>query len=367
LYDASIRAGDALSHQGKTHYQEALQEYEGAIAVATKIASLSSDDRGDADLVDAHMKIGDIYKLGDESQRPQALAEYQSGLQTCEAALVKRPDSFDLLRNKGKAYYRIGELKRAEDAFDDARAYYLKAAEIQDALIARNAKEALAAHKAPDLSLKSNLAATDMRWGMLERKAGDLALALTKFQQGAALDEELIKAEPGNPLWEGYVGPGYQNIAEILDQLNRPKEALSYYQQFYEAKRALAFRGAGPAKAQKEFAEAAKLLGDHSKGLAQIDAYRGAVRIWSRLLGDPTAADEAAKQFDVVQGLARFFDGQKDWPDAEAAYRVAQKIAMLNYVNNPSDTAWRDKAEAAERASVEAAKAAESAPADPPH
>ena len=57
------------------------------------------------------------------------------------------------------------------------------------------------------MSLKSNLAATDTHWGMLERKAGNLDLALTKFQQGAALNEELIKAEPGNPQWANFVAP----------------------------------------------------------------------------------------------------------------------------------------------------------------
>jgi hypothetical protein len=44
---------------------------------------------------------------------------------------------------------------------------------------------------------------------------------------------------------------------------------------------------------------------------------------------------------------------------------VAMKIAVLNYVKDPSATSWRDKAEDAERASVVAGKAAESAPADP--
>ena len=57
----------------------------------------------------------------------------------------------------------------------------------------------------------------------------------------------------------------------------------------------------------------------------------------------------------------------KDWPDAQAAYRVAMKIATLNYVKNPSDASWRDKAEVAERASVEAGRAAEAAPADASH
>ena len=279
LYDASIRVGNSLLDQGKAHFPEALQEYNEAIAVAMKIASLNGDETGDSDVIDARMKIGDIYKFGDENQRPQALAEYQAGLATCEAALAKHPDSFNLLRAKGKALFHIAELKRTEDAFDDARASYRQTSEVQAALVSRNAQEALAAHKAPDLTLKSNLAATYTHWGMLERKAGDRNLALTKFQQAAALNEELIKADPGNPQWIEYAAPSYLYIAEIFDQLSRPQDALDYYRQFYEAKRTLAFRGEGPAKARKEFAEAAKLLGDHSKGLAQIDAYRSAVRI----------------------------------------------------------------------------------------
>ena len=68
---------------------------------------------------------------------------------------------------------------------------------------------------------------------------------------------------------------------------------------------------------------------------------------------------------DVVLGFARTFDAKKDWPDAQSGYRVAMKIAVLNYVKDPSATSWRDKAEDAERASVVAGKAAESAPADP--
>ena len=367
LYDASIRVGNALFAMGKAHYQDALQQYNEAVGVALKITASTSDDEGDGDVIDAHMKIGDIYKSSGAKQHPQALAEYQSGLAVCDAALAKRPDSFDLLRNRGKAFFRIAELDRTEDAFDDGRAFYQKAADLQAALISRNATEALAAHKARDLTLESNLAGTNTHWGMMERKAGNLDLALTKFQQGAALDEELIKAEPGNPLWEGFVAPAYLNIAEILDQLNRPKEALVYYQQFQEAKRTLAFRGAGPAKARKEYAEAAKLVGDHSQGLPQIYAYRGAVQIWSRLIDDPEAADLAVGQFASMQGLASFFNAKNDWVDAQSAYRVAQKIAVLNLAKDPSNAAWRDKAEAAERASVEAGKAAESEPADMPH
>jgi tetratricopeptide (TPR) repeat protein len=365
-YDASIRVGNALWAAGKANYQDALREYNEAIGVATKIVSLTGDDTSDANVIDAHMKIGDVYKDNDVKTHSQALAEYQSGLAICDAGLATHPDSFDLLRNQGKAFYRIAELKRTEDAFDEGRAFYRKAADVQAALISRNAKEAFAAHKPPDLTLKSNLAATNTRWGILERKAGDLELALTKFQRGAALNEELIRAEPGNPLWQGYVAPAYLNIAEILDQQNKPKDALGYYQQFQEVKRTLAFRGVGPAKARKEYGQAAKLLGDHSQGLAQIYAYRSAVQIWTRLVNDPGATDLVADQFDAILSLASFFNAKQDWVDAQSAYRVAQKIAMSNYVKNPSNTSWRDKADEAGRASVVAGKAAETTAADTP-
>ncbi len=174
LYDASIRVGNALSGLGTAHYQDALQEYTGAIGVARTIASLGGDDRGDDDVIDAHMKIGDIYRDKD-NQFSEARKEYQVGLATCLAALTKHPDSFNLLRDKGKAFFRIAELLRTEKTegtLDEARAFYRQASEVQDALITRNAKEALASPKTLDLTLKSNLAATDTHWGMLEKEAG---------------------------------------------------------------------------------------------------------------------------------------------------------------------------------------------------
>ena len=374
LYDAAIRVGNALSGMGKaqndnTLKEDALKEYNTAAGIAEKIVSMSDDEKSESDVIDAHMKIGDLYKDGDVEQHRQALAEYQSGLAICEAALAKHPNNFDLLRNKGKAFYRIAELKRTEDAFDDSRAFYRKASEVQEALVARNAKEALASPQMLDPSLKSNLAASYTHWGLLEKKANAPTLALAKLQRGVALDEQLVESEPGNLQWQDYVTPNYLSIAEILEQLNRPQDALAYYQKLFDARRMLSFRVQGPGrpKAQKEFAEAARMFGDHSTGLAQIDAYRSAMRVYGRMIDDSKAADLAADQFDLVSALARGFDDKRDWPDAQTAHRVAMKIAVFNYVKNPEDTSWRDKAEAAERALVKAQVAAETAPADAPH
>jgi tetratricopeptide (TPR) repeat protein len=365
LYDASIRVGNALWALPERH-QEAMQEYNDAVQVATTIAS-SGDARGDADLIDAHLKIGDVYKGGESKPHPQALAEYQSGLQTCEAALAKRPDDLDLLRNRGKAHLRIADLLRDDGAFAEARTYYEKAFEVNNALVSRNAKEMLEAQKAPDSNLKSNLAATYTHWGFLEQQDGNLEVALEKLRQGVAIDEELTRNEPGNPLWQEFLTPNYLYLAQTLEGLKRPDEALGYYRKFADARRTLAYRALGRSKPQQDLADAAKLLGDRSSGLAQIEAYREAVRTWNRLVEDPRIANAAAEQYDVVSGFARAFDAKKDWPDAQTAYRVAMKIAVLNYVKDPSATSWRDKAEAAERASVVAGKAAETAPADTPH
>ena len=364
LFDASIRAGNALwALSGRR--QEAMQEYDDAVRIATTIAS-SNGDKGDLDVVDAHLKIGDVYKDGDAKQHQQALGEYQSGLKTCETALNKRPDDFALLRNKGKAFYRIAELLRGDKEPVEARAYYQKAFEVQSGLISRNAREAAAAQKAPDSSLKSNLAATYTHWGQLEQGAGNLELALDKLRHGVALDEELTKDEPGNPQWQEFLTPNYLYLAQTLEGLKRPDEAFTYYRKFNDARRTIAYRTPGQSKPQKDLAEAAKLLGDRSTGLAQIEAYREAVRSWNRLVEDPRKADTAAEEYDVVLGFARLFDVKKDWPDAQSAYRVAMKIAVLNYVKDPSATSWRDKAEAAERASVVAGKAAEAAPTEAP-
>jgi tetratricopeptide (TPR) repeat protein/energy-coupling factor transporter ATP-binding protein EcfA2 len=370
LFDASIRVGNALVALGGAHKQDALKEYSAAVGIAEKIVSSSDDEGGDDDVIDAHMKIGDVYKDSELKQYSEARTEYQSGLATCLAALAKHPQSFILLRDKGKAFYRIAELLRTEKTAgtsDEARAFYGDASEVQNGLITRNAQEALAAQKAPDSSLKSNLAATYTHWGLLEKEDGNLELALEKLRQGAAIDEQLTRSEPGNPQWQEFLTPNYLYLAETLEGLKRPDEALAAYRKLDDARRTLAYRAPGRSKPQKEFAEAAKLLGDRSTGLIQIEAYREAVRTWNRLVEDPKNADVAAGQYDVVLGFARTFDAKKDWPDAQSAYRVAMKVAVLNYVKDPSATSWRDKAEEAERAAVVAGKAAESAPADPVH
>jgi tetratricopeptide (TPR) repeat protein len=266
LSDASIRVGNAVwALPGRR--QESMQEYDQAVRVATTIAS-AAGKKGDADVIDAHLKIGDVYKDGESKPHPKALAEYQSGLQTCEAALVKRPNDSDLLRSEARAYLRIADLLRNDGAFAEARAYYEKAFEVNNALVSSNAKEGLAPQNAPDSALKSNPAASYTHWGLLEKADVKLEAALDKLRQGVAIDEELTRNEPGNPQWQEFLTPNYLSLAQTLEELKRPDDALTYYRKLNDARRTLAYSAPGRPRPQQDLAEAAKLLGDRSTGLA---------------------------------------------------------------------------------------------------
>lgn len=343
LYDASIRVGNALAALGFAHYSDALGEYEAAEAVGKKITSLGNDETGESDLIDVNLKIGDLFSV--ERKYSEARERYLAALAAADAAISKHNNNVNLLGDKARVLFRVGDLLRREKVFEEARTAFGAAAEVQQSLILQDPQ---------NFSLKSNLAATYARWGTLERDAGYLDIALAKLEQAAALDQELISTQPGNPRLEDYVAPVYASIAEILSQLNRPNDALQYFQQYFKARRALAFPGTGSARARSNFADAAKLLGDHSAGLARIDAYRTATRTWSELVNDPGAADAVAKRYDAVLEIARVFEATKDWPDSQYAYLLASRMAHFNFAKDPSNTSWREKAEAAEKAAVEA-------------
>jgi tetratricopeptide (TPR) repeat protein/energy-coupling factor transporter ATP-binding protein EcfA2 len=355
LYDATIRVGNNLASSTILRFDDALNEYKTAVGIARDIVSLKDNETGEADLIDAHVKVGDIYHIRD--READALEEYRASLATCQAALAKYPQDTDLLRNQGKAYYRIAESYRGQTAPIEARGAYQQALAIQEPLVQLNPN---------DLNLKSNLAATYTHWGALERDAGDVNLALSKFEKGVALQEEALRKDPTNPLWETFLTPNYVAAADILQKLNRPKDALAYYQKAFDARRDLAIRTLSNPDLQEKFADAAKTLGDHSEGLDQIVAYRSATRTWKRLLDDPKSASAAAKRYDDVIGFARAFDAARDWPDAQTAYGLAQMIALRNFGKDSSDRSWKDKADEASALAAVAATSALRPPATNP-
>jgi tetratricopeptide (TPR) repeat protein len=343
-YDATIRLGALLSSQKFKRFDEALKEFEDAKGVAQDIVALSEDEGSEVDLVNAELKIGDIPHIRD--QEDAALTDYRAALSECEKALGRFPGSDALLQYKANTYYRIAEAERGAGSLDEAKSNYQSAMTLQQSLVQR---------KPSDTDLKSNLAATYIQRATLEQKEGDLAAALSDFQSGVKPDEELLEGDPTNPRWEAYLAPHYQTIGDILQALNRPKDALAYYEKYLDARRDLALRDRNNVAAQESLGDAAKIVGDHASGLARIEAYRTALRTWRRLLEEAKAASAATAHFDDVMNFGHAFDSAQDSPDARGAYAVAEKIARMNLAKDPSDKSWQDKADAAAKASAAAA------------
>ncbi len=344
LYDATIRVGNALTGL-QTEQPDALKAYNSAVNIAANLTSVADSETAEDDLIDAHIKIGDIHK--DRGQHVDALAEYRSSLSISEAALQKFPGHLTLLRHQGEVFDRMAQLLAAQGSNDRARDFYQKALDIRSALV-RNSPDPR------DPSLTAELAATHMHWANLEKQER-LELALEMIRKSVGFDDQLVRDAPGNVLWRRDLARGYSAAAEISERLGRPKEALTYYQKLVETTRLLAYQ-LGPPEGRKELAEAAKKLGDRSQGFDQDEAYRLATRIWQRIVEDPDpkGRELAIDQFDLILGFAQRFKDQKDWPNAKVAYDTAKEIANLNLIKDPSNKSWQRKSY---EAGVEAVKA----------
>ena len=199
-----------------------------------------------------------------------------------------------------------------------------------------------------------HLAASYTHRADLEAYQGSFDAALADYQSAIQREEELLQGDPTNPFWQTRIAPLYKAVGDILDALNRKDEALTYYEKHLEAMLNLALRDRTNVEGQVNLANAAKTLGDHSSGLAQIDAYRMATRVWKRMIENPQGKSRAASRYDDLMGFGAAFDAQDDWPDARTAYQVAEAIAQANIVKNAADASWKEKAEAAAKAAASA-------------
>ena len=362
LYDATKRVGDATAlSSGKENFQSALAEYEDAMKIARSLLAMSDVtgakvETAEADVIDAHMKIGDIYKI--ENDYSDALNEYRAGLAACEAGLSRSPQSVVMLENRGKAHNRIAEAYREQKGWNDAEDEYRLAEQDQLALVKQDARDdASKSNQTAINNHKSNLASTYNHWGLLESERGELDLAQSTLRRGMLLQEELVDSDPTNPQWEAFLVPNYQAIARILDGLERREEASEFWQKSLDVRRKLMNREPKNVIQIREFATAAKALGEDSAGQDQLDAFRDAVRAWKRIVDRRDPPDFAKGHYDDLLRFAHAFEAAQHWRDASAAYLVAVKMANLNLESDPSDETWRAKADLARKGADDATTA----------
>jgi tetratricopeptide (TPR) repeat protein len=186
------------------------------------------------------------------------------------------------------------------------------------------------------------------------------------LQQGVALQEDLIRSDPTNPQWKSFAAPNYDVIAVTLETLDRPTEALEYFQKSFDVRKELVMQEPDNIGRLQQFSAAANALGKRSSGLPRIEAYRDAVEAWKRVTDQSTPPASVGNAYDNLIAFAQAFDAAADWRDARTAYLVAIKMAQLNLANNSADATWRDKADQARKGAEAAAAALESKSAAPP-
>ena len=162
-------------------------------------------DKGDLDVIDAHLKIGDVYKDGDVKQHQQALAEYQSGLADLRDRACQAPGRLRSSAQQGKGVLPHRRAAQGATTRSTTREPTIRRrSTFKTAWSRATHRRPSPRERRPTRHLKSNLAATYTHWGHARKEAGNLELALEKLRQGVALDEELTKNEPGNPQWQDF-------------------------------------------------------------------------------------------------------------------------------------------------------------------
>jgi YD repeat-containing protein len=351
IYDAAVRAGAAFTAGRPAGLDSATKEFQSALAEAETLNQIRPDESSKNDLVDADMKLGDLER--DRHNVSAALGEYQAGLSACEAALRDAPDSALLRRDRAKAHYRVADLFLSEKRFDEAEREFALAETDQKALIESNPT---------DLSLKSNLAATYARWGLVDRDRNDLDGALSNLKSAVALQETLVANNPGDLSWKEFLAPNYAAIADILERQKLLDQSLLYLKKAFETRVDFAKPSARNLRFMMDFAASAKRVGDSSAGSTRLSAYQQAAQIWELLALGPAAGD-AAGHYDDVAKFAEAFEGEQDWQGALKIWTMAQTLAQLNLKASPSDDRWRQAAETSAKHAADAAGRLASAPA----
>ena len=349
LYDSLVRFGTALAMfpNEKDKLQQALQAYQDAMKAATDLAARNVSDKTLGAVSDTHLKIGDVHQL--QHDNDQALSEYRQGLAICDGAVTKFPTSVDAMRNRANAHARVADALRQKKDYDSADAEYALAERDQLAIITKDPA---------NTTVQSNLASTYNHWGLLASAEGNQELALSKLKQGIAMQKALMARDPSNPQWIVFAAPNYEAVVKILDDLKRPNEAYRYLQRAFDLRKDLTIRDAASTSRQMTFAAIAKMLGDRSQGVPQLDVYRDAIHAWKRVADLPKPPSSLLERTDDVLAMAQVFADAKDWRDAQSAYWLAKRLSDINLAAEPTNAMWRDKSDRALKSAQDAANQA---------
>jgi tetratricopeptide (TPR) repeat protein/energy-coupling factor transporter ATP-binding protein EcfA2 len=346
-FDSLTRIGDARMTWPYTpdKIADAFANYSEALSTALALRSLDKSEKPDDDLAKAHLKLGDLYRDADPPLTSDALQEYATTLALSGNMLRKSPNDKDALRDHGWANYRTGLEYISIGSWDRAYAAFGDALSDQTAL----------ADKYPDdETVRSNLAATYNRLGDLWMAKHALIEALSAYNQGVKLQEEIVENDPRAPRYRDWLSGDYRKMANLYERLNLTSEMRATLRTEYVNRKELAQIDKTNCRWQAKYARAAKELGDHVGANYQLSLYREALGLWAPLAMKPEGRVRLiGSYYDLLQ-MADAFAAAKLWADAESAYAQAAYTARLNSVVPGSDTAWEDLIDRAASAAAEA-------------
>ena len=213
------------------------------------------------------------------------------------------------------------ERARAERRFDDVRKVanslmfelHNSIKDIPGALAARQLVmrtaveylDSLAREAGDDVSLKSELATAYAKIGLV---TFDVNQAVESHQKAAALNEELVKAEPGNANYRRQLSESYNNLSDVLKVAGRSVAAIDYARKSLHTLQELV--RANPADRKMTMALANRhvalsvALSDAGDFDGSMRAAEEGVRIQEQVVAQAPSDNEALRDLASIYGTA---------------------------------------------------------------
>lgn len=252
VYVSSWRVADALA-QNRSSVDQALQDYHSALELAEKLDAKVPDDgawRREMNFI--HGKIGDCFQI--KGNFPDALSEYRTGVGIMKALVDKASGKIDWKRDLASSISRVGQALKAQKKYSEALEQYNLSFRIRMGLVADN--------EADNAAYQSNLALSHTEIADVLEQINQPDDALAEYRKGLTIRELLVDKDPGNGIWQNYLATLYQRVGNLQRKQGRAPEASEAYGKEVSVRQLLAVRDVNNVARQQSFLSRAEATGD---------------------------------------------------------------------------------------------------------
>jgi len=307
---ADAHARQALVSAEEERAARELAEYrfgQAEKAVGDYLDSIENNER---------LKEADFFDL-----RKQLLT---SAVPFYEDFVRQKPAEASLEAKRGRAYQRLGSLRRQLGEREQAVADYQHAQAIFQML----------ASEFPNIpKYRQEQGRCHHALGNLCRELGNLGEAVAEVRQAVALQEALVAELPADPAYRQDLAKSRHNLGLLLNGLGNHEEAAVEYQQVFSIKRPLVADFPTVPEYRLELARThnnlAKVLSDLGKRSEAIEEMRQALILQKTLVAEfPKVAEYRQALSLSHNNLGGLFSQLRKWSEAETEHR--QAIALYD-------------------------------------